>query len=54
MFINLFCRLNYPSLTLGVEKIFGEEEAKAIYIDYLTALTRKIVTEYTEISARDL
>lgn len=54
MFINLFCRLNYPSLTLGVEKIFGEEEAKAIYIDYLTALTRKVVTEYTEISARDL
>lgn len=25
MFINLFCRLNYPSLTIGVEKIFGEE-----------------------------
>lgn len=23
MFINLFCRLNYPSLTLGIEKTFG-------------------------------
>lgn len=46
MFINLFCRLNYTSLTHGVEKIFSEEEAKGIYIDYLGSLTRKIVTEY--------
>ena len=54
MFINLFCRLNYSSLALGVEKIFNEEEAKAIYIDYLSSLTRKIVTEEINISVRDL
>jgi len=24
MFINLFCRLNYSSLAVGIDKIFGE------------------------------
>ena len=45
MFINLFCRLNYPSLGSGVEQIFSKDKEKGMYIDYLTALSRKIATE---------
>ena len=54
MFINLFCRLNFPSLAAGVEQIFREEEAKAIYLDYLTALSRRIALERLVVSNRDL
>jgi hypothetical protein len=54
MFINLLCRLNHPSLSAGIEKIFAEEEAKAIYLDYLTALTRRIASEPLPIATRDI
>jgi hypothetical protein len=54
MFINLFCRINYSSLGVGVEQIFGEEEGKAMYIDYLTSLSRKIATDQIAISPRDI
>lgn len=54
MFINLFCRLNHGSLAAGVERLFGEEDAKAMYLDYLTALTRKITQEKISISQKDI
>ena len=54
MFINLFCRLNYPSLGSGVEQIFSEEEGKAMYIDYLTALSRKIASDQLTVPNKDL
>lgn len=54
MFINLFCRLNYSSLGAGVDKIFGDEEGKVIYMDYLISLSRRISQEETSIATREL
>jgi hypothetical protein len=54
MFINLFCRLNYTSLSVGVDTIFGDEEGRAMYMDYLSALSRRIAAENIDISTRDL
>ena len=39
---------------VGVEQIFVEEEGKAMYIDYLTSLSRKIATDQIDISPRDI
>lgn len=54
MFINLFCRLNHGSLAAGVERLFAEEDAKVMYLDYLTALTRIIAHENISISQKDV
>ena len=54
MFINLFCRLNHGSLAAGVDRLFAEEEAKDMYLGYLTALTKAIAHQNISISPKDV
>lgn len=42
MFINLFARLNYASLTVGVELMLSKDHDKIVYLDYLMELTKKL------------
>ena len=53
MFINLYCRLNHSSLTLGVEQLFQEEPARLLYLEYLEALTQKVLDNPPTLSERD-
>jgi hypothetical protein len=53
MFINLFARLNYTSLSTGVETILSKENDKILYLDYLIELTKKLIfQEY--VNQRDI
>lgn len=56
MFINLFARLNYSSLPSGIDHLLTLDNDKAVYLDYLIELTKRLLDKQASvvISAREL
>ncbi len=45
MFVNLFCRLNFKTLTEGIEKIWSSQSMRILYLTYLQKMSRLVSLE---------